>query len=125
MIFANSDNEITIVYNSNSQLAKEVLAYAKSENLPIREIDTAHTHVSGTQWAELADRLDIKLKDLVNPEHPDYSQYFEEYDFEDANWLKFLEKNPQAVKGPIAFRGDHIRIMTNPQDMVHFNDKTS
>jgi arsenate reductase-like glutaredoxin family protein len=36
---ATSDRQITIFYNSDSDSAKQTLAYAKAEGLPIQKID--------------------------------------------------------------------------------------
>ena len=62
---ATSDRQITIFYISSSKRAKQTLAYAKSEGLPIQEIDMLKTALTGTQIAELSDRLGILVKDLI------------------------------------------------------------
>jgi len=52
---ATSDRQITWFYSSKSSRAKQTLAYAKAEGLPIREVDILKTKLIGTQIAELAD----------------------------------------------------------------------
>jgi len=54
---ASSDRQITLFYSSGSSRAKQTLAYAKAEGLPIRKIDISKTPLTGTQIAELAGRL--------------------------------------------------------------------
>ena len=39
MAFTNTDNEITLIYNSDDHIGKQVLAYAHTEGIPIRDID--------------------------------------------------------------------------------------
>lgn len=92
--------------------------------MPVREIEVSHTHVSGTQWSELASRLGIAIADLINKEHPNYSQKHEkDVDMEDHNWLKFLEHNTETLRAPIAMKGENIRLVEDPQDMLHFDIK--
>ena len=77
---ATSNRQITLFYSSKSRRAKQTLAYAKSEGVAIQEIDILKTPITGTQIAELAGRLNIEIKDLVNQEHPSYKSHFEHHD---------------------------------------------
>ena len=56
---ATSDRQITLFYSSKSVRAKQTLAYAKAEGIPIQEIDILKTRLTGTQ---IADRLHMELK---------------------------------------------------------------
>jgi len=56
---ATSERQITLFYSSKSERAKQTLAYAKAEGVPIQQIDILKTKLTGTQIAELADRLHI------------------------------------------------------------------
>lgn len=70
---ATSDRQITLYYIAESSRAKQTLAFAKSEGLQMLEVDILKTPLTGTQIAELADRLGLEIKDLVNQEHPSYT----------------------------------------------------
>jgi len=59
---ATSDRQVTLYNSSKSIRAKQTLAYAKAEDLPIQEIDILKTKLTGTQIAELADRLHLEVK---------------------------------------------------------------
>jgi len=61
-----SDRQITLFYSSKSSRAKQTLAYAKAEGLPIQEIDILKTKLTGTQIVELAERLNLLVADLIN-----------------------------------------------------------
>jgi len=115
---ATSDRQITIYYNSTSNRAKQTLAYAKAEGLPILEIDLLKTDLTGTQIAELAARLHIEIKDLVNQNHPSYTSHFEHYNFSDEDWIKMIRRNPQILKQPIALRGDKTIMVETPSDII-------
>ncbi len=121
MIFASTDKEITIIYSSDDRRGKQVLGYAQQEKFPIREVDTVHTTVTSSQWAEFADRMGIHVKDLVNTENTEYLNTFDkDADFDQHDWLSLLEKNPSFLKAPIVMKGEKIVFMENPQDMLQF-----
>ena len=77
---ATSNRQITLFYSSDSIRAIKTLAYARTEGLPIQQIDILKSPLTGTEIAELADRLDIKIHYLVNQEHPSYKSKFLEHD---------------------------------------------
>ena len=115
---ATSDRQITIYYNTNSVRAKQALAYAKAEGLAIQPIDILKTPLTGTQIAELANRLGIEVKDLVNQEHPAYTNKFESVELSSADWITLIKHNPEIMKQPIALRGDHTILVETPSDMT-------
>ncbi len=116
---ATSENQITLYYNSNSGRAKQTLAYAKAEGLPIQEIDILKTKLTGTQILELADKLHLEVEDLVNQEHPSYESQFEHHNFSTDDWIKMIQHNPEIMKQPIALRGDVTILIKTPTDIVN------
>ena len=115
---ATSDRQITLYYSSKSVRAKQTLAYAKAEGLPIQEIDILKTRLTGTQIAELADKLNLEIKDLVNQEHPAYKLHFEPHNFSSEDWIKMIQNNPDIMKQPIALRGDKTILVETPTDII-------
>ena len=115
---ATSNRQITLYYNSNSTRAKKTLAYAKAEGLPILEIDISKSPLTGTQIAELSDRLKIEVKDLVNQDHPAYMQKFEHHELSEIDWIKMIQHNPEIMKQPIAIRGDITILVDSPTDII-------
>ena len=115
---ATSDRQITIYYSSNSVRAKQALAYAKSEGLAIQPIDILKTPLTGTQIAELANRLGIEVKDLVNQEHPAYTKKFDQVELSSDDWIKMIKHNPEIMKQPIALRGNQTILVETPSDMI-------
>ena len=109
MIFANTDKEITLIYNSNEHIGKQILAYAHIEKIPIHDIDLAHMKLTTTHWAELASRMGINICDLINTEDSDFLQKFGQMDqFSEDDWLKLLVNNPSILKAPIVMKGNKI-----------------
>lgn len=115
---ATSHRQITLFYNSNSSRAKQTIAYAKAEGLPILEIDMLKTKLTGTQIAELADKLKMEIKDLVNQKHPTYSQKFEHHNLSENDWIKMIQHNPEIMKQPIALRGNITILVETPTDII-------
>jgi len=115
---ATSKRQITLIYNPKSVRAKKTLAYAKAEGFPIREINISKTKLTGTQIAEIADKLNVKIKDLVNQNHPAYTQQFDYYDFSDRDWIKMIQHHPEIMKQPIAMRGDITILVETPSDII-------
>jgi len=115
---ATSNRQITLFYSSKSRRAKQTLAYAKSEGVAIQEIDILKTPITGTQIAELAGRLNIEIKDLVNQEHPSYKSHFEHHDLSENDWIKMIRHNPEIMKQPIALRGDVTILVETPTDII-------
>lgn len=115
---ATSDRQITLYYSSKSVRAKQTLAYTKAEGLPIQEIDILKTRLTGTQIAELADKLNLEIKDLVNQEHPAYKLHFEPHNFSSEDWIKMIQNNPEIMKQPIALRGDKTILVETPTDII-------
>jgi len=121
MIFANSDKEITLIFHSEEHVGRQVLAYTQSENIPIHDIDLAHIRLTPTHWAELVSKMRINVRDLVNTEHPNFSQKFgADKNVSEDDWLTLLVQNPEILKGPIVMKGDKIVLIRNPQDMLYF-----
>jgi arsenate reductase len=121
-MFSSSDKVITVIYHSDDHIGKEVLSYAQTKEMPVRDIDIAKTKVSESSWAEFADKLGIEIKDLINTQHPNFQQHYDEdIDLSDHDWLKFLEHNTATLRAPIVMKGDKIKMMSNPQDMLQFN----
>ncbi|WNH07761.1 arsenate reductase family protein [Thalassobellus suaedae] len=115
---ATSDRQITLFYSSKSVRAKQTLAYAKAEGLPIQDIDILKVKLTGTQITELADRLHIEIKDLVNQEHPAYTSRFEHHNFSSEDWIKMIRSNPEIMKQPIALRGKKTILVETPTDII-------
>jgi arsenate reductase len=115
---ATPKRQITLFYSSKSRRAKQTLAYAQTKGLPIQEIDILKTPLTGTQIMELAKRLHLEVKDLVNQEHPSYSSAMEHHNFSDEDWIKTIQHNPSILKQPIAMHDEKIILVETPTDII-------
>lgn len=120
-LFANTEKELTIIYFSGDHIGRQILAYAHTEGLPIHDIDLAHTTLTESHWAEIADRMGVDVKELVNTEDTDFLQKFRGVDnLSDKDWLTLIRKNPDILRAPVVMKGEKVVMMSNPQDMLYF-----
>ena len=115
---AKSDRQITLYYSSKSVRAKQTLVYARAEGFPIREVDILKTPLTGTQLCEIAQRLGLEVKDLVNQDHPAFARKFGETELSTNDWIKLIQHNPDILKQPIAIRGDLTILVETPTDII-------
>lgn len=126
-VIAKSNREITLYYNSESQIGKQGYAYAQSSDKKVRGIDISKTKVTGTQWSELAENLHIPIKDLIDTEHPDFiKEYGEEpVSMEDHDWLKIIQHSPKLVTYPIVIMGEEYHQLTSGADLKKYLEPNS
>ena len=121
MIFANTNREITLIYNSKEHIGLQILAYAQTENIPIHYINLLHVKLTPSHWIEIASRMKIKVHDLINKEDADFLQKFGHLNnLSEEDWVKLLIHNPDILRAPIVMKGDKVVFMSNPQDMLYF-----
>lgn len=98
--------------------AKQTLVYAKAEGLKLQEVDILKTPLTGTQIAELANRLNVEVKDLVNQGHPAYAEKFEHHNLSNDDWLKMMQHNTEIIRQPIALHSDTTILVETPTDII-------
>ncbi len=117
-VISTSERQITVFYNSNSDKAKQTLAYARTHGLAIEEIDVLKHHFTGTQITEMAFRLGIEVNELVNQEHFKYRKKFNFKDFSSEDWITMIQNHPDILKQPIVFWGSKTILVETPTDIL-------
>lgn len=115
---ATSRRLITIFYHPESIRAKKAIAYAKAEGLDLQEINILKTTLTGTQIAEIADRLNLNIKDLVNQDHPVFRAIYQPTDLSSEDWIKLIRRHPEIMKQPIAISGKKTVLVETPSDII-------
>lgn len=113
-----SNRQVTLYYNSNSEKDKKILATAQAKGYAIEEVDLQKTELTGTQIAELADRMNIRVADLINQDHATYKANFENHDYSADDWIKMIQNNPEILRHPIALRGARIMFVKTSTDIL-------
>ncbi len=120
-IFSTDEKQITLIYNSKTLLGRKTLAYVNSSRKKIRNINTSKTDITETQWAELTDHLNIKIRDLINTNHPDFKKYYNNaVNLDDHDWLKLIKHRPELVKFSILIDGDRYHLIDKPTDFFKY-----
>ncbi|MBC3846286.1 hypothetical protein H8K90_07840 [Winogradskyella echinorum] len=117
-VFSDDDRQITCVYNSKSNKDKQTLAYLTASEKRLLSLDISKEEITGTQWAELAVRLDKKLCNLIDKEQIDGDIT----NFSDSDCITILRENPSALKGAIVFTEHIAKLILNPSKVLEFID---
>lgn len=117
-VISTSDGQITLFYNSKTQSGKQTLAYARTHGLPLEKVDILKTQLTGTQITELANRLGIKIDEMVNQEHYKYRRKFTAQCFTSEDWITVIQNHPEIMKQPIALRGNRTVLVETPTDII-------
>ena len=117
-VFSDDNRQITCVYNSKATTGKQTLAYITASEKSVLPLDISTEQITGTQWAELAERLETNLCHLINSKEiaGDISS------FTDSDCITILRENPSALKGAIVFTKDKAKLITNPSKVLEFID---
>ena len=122
-VFSNDNKKITCIYNGESDVDAQTLGYLKASEKALLAIDITKDTITGTQWAELADKLEAPLYKLINN---DVVEDNDVSSFSDDDCIKILRENPEALNGAIIFSGDKAMQIQNPTNAQKFiNDDTA
>ncbi|APQ19350.1 arsenate reductase family protein [Maribacter hydrothermalis] len=123
-VIAKNKRKIILYYNSESSIGKQTLAYVTSSEKDILSVDISKTKVTGTQWAEIANGLNINISDLINTNHPDFVNIYgkEPIEMEEEDWLKILEKEPNVLAYPIIIKGNRYVQLKSPSNFLKYID---
>jgi arsenate reductase-like glutaredoxin family protein len=108
-VISKDKRKISIYYHSENSIGKQAFAYANVSDKKLHSVDISKTKVTGTQWAELASKLELNVSDLIDTENSyfkhDYGENIPE--MEQHDWLKILENKPYLLKYPIVINGEN------------------
>lgn len=123
---ATSPRQIVLFYNSKSKKHRECRAYAEAADVDLLPIDISETKVTGTEWAEVAEVLDMKVVELTDTEHPDFTAaYAKDSSPTSDGVIKLLQNNPETLIHPIAIRGKKGVIAKLYNDILKLQDGDS
>lgn len=121
MIFANTNKQITLIYNSEEPIGRQILANALTEKITVHDIDLKHIKLTPTQWASLASELNADIGELVDTKGARFLKKFGQVeDLTSQDWLSLLAHNPDILKAPIILKGSKTGMITDPQDLLYF-----
>tara|TARA_R110000868_G_scaffold28633_2_gene107206 strand:- start:63029 stop:63442 length:414 start_codon:yes stop_codon:yes gene_type:complete len=121
-VISKDNNKITLYYNSKNSIGKQCYAYVQASEKKVLGVDLSKTKVTGTQWSELAENLNIPIKDLIDVNHADFVREYgsDKVDMEPNDWLKILEKKPKLVQFPILIFGTSFYQLKSGADFKKY-----
>lgn len=119
---ARNDNQLTLVYSSATRQGKRARAHVDAVKFTeIQTIDVATSKLTGTQWTEIAQGLNIPMKELINYEEVDEDEEEQmKGDFDDNAYISILNNNPKLFTHSVVIMGDTMKQITNPTDIQQF-----
>ncbi|MCR1023433.1 hypothetical protein NQT66_01345 [Cellulophaga baltica] len=126
-VISTNKNKITLFYNSENSIGKQCYGYVQASDKEVLGIDISKTNITGTQWAELAEKLEIPVKQLIDTEHPDFVELYGDkaIDMEAHDWIKILDKNPKLVQFPVLVFGENYYQLTSGADFKKYLEANS
>lgn len=113
------DNEIKFYYNSKKYNDSKALGYAETLKKKINVHDISKTELTQTQIAELAEKMNLKVRDLVDKNDELYLKEYKDKDLPNTEWLKLLQSNPNLMRTPIAMTSTETFIVEDPYLFVN------
>lgn len=106
----NETAELTLIYNSDKHDDKKARGYVESlQGFKIKTIDLATESITETQLAEVADKLQIPIEELLDPTYDDHiSVHTEGLKLMDRHsLLTLMTHDTKLISTPIAIIGKH------------------
>jgi arsenate reductase len=117
----NQNREITVYLGGNDYKDTQTVAYAKSEGYAVRSVDVRKESFTGTQLLQLADKMEIKLPDLIDQQKPFFKTLSAQNTYNTEGWMELILNNPEIIKTPIIQRGNKVYFIDTPTDALKIN----
>ncbi|WP_298318510.1 hypothetical protein [uncultured Aquimarina sp.] len=125
-VISTDKNKIILIYNSDISLGKQTYSYVKSSDKDILAIDTSKTKITGTQWLEIADGLNLDISDLIQKEFPNYRKLYDpKVKLKPEDWIKIIQNHPEVVWFPILIMGNSFYLIKAPSDFINLTNADS
>jgi arsenate reductase-like glutaredoxin family protein len=111
-------NQITCIYASGSKFSDQIQAFLASADKATLKIDKCKTMPSDTQWHDIAERLEISLKSLIDTQK--LKLFDQTSDFDEESLVKILANHPEALKGAIVMEGERISHILRYTQLLEF-----
>ncbi len=117
----NQEREITVYLGGNDFKDTQTIAYAKSEGYAVNSVDVRKENFTGTQLLQLADKMNIKLSDLIDQSKPAYKTLTNQETYTTEGWMELILNNPEIINTPIIQRGNKVFFIDTPTDALKIN----
>ena len=122
----NRSNEITLIYHSEKPDDRKALGYADSiRAFALKTLDLRKDYLTETQLAEIANKLDVGVRDLVDVSYAEGDQGTRFEQMDDADILNLLTHQPMLIQTPILIVGKKAFRYDSSYGLISENGRTS
>ncbi|WP_124980375.1 hypothetical protein [Nonlabens xiamenensis] len=120
---ATDPRQLILIYNSVQKNHREIHAYAVSADKNLLAIDVSKDKVAGTVWTEIADLLQVRVRDLIHTDHAIFEEkYGKNHDVDCDGAIKILQHEPDMLIFPYLIRGGQAKETRLYSDVLEFFD---
>ena len=107
----NEPRELTLIYHSDKTDDKKARGYVESlPSVAIKTLDLAQEKITETQLAQIADKMEVPIKELIDITYDDRFISIEEKEalkqMDKTQLLTLIKHNPKLLATPILILGD-------------------
>jgi arsenate reductase-like glutaredoxin family protein len=100
-----AENEMLFIYNSGNKSDREALGYAKGlKSYVLKEFDVKRDRLSETQLKEIANQINVKVRDLIDITSDTYVDQYASANLADTDLLITLSREPELLRTPIVLK---------------------
>jgi arsenate reductase-like glutaredoxin family protein len=110
-MFNNGNREITLIYNSDKSDDKKARGYLESiQGYCIKTFDLAKERITETQLAQLAEKMNAAIEDLIDPTYDDHIGVHREglKLIEREQMLTLMRNDPKLIRTPLLVIGKKV-----------------
>ncbi len=109
----------SVTYNSATHSDRAALGYAKAiKNYTLKEFDIAKDFFTETQIKEIANRLNVNPRDLINTQSDIYLGRYADTNLGEEDTLVALKKEPLLMRTPIMLYHDSAQFINSQYDLI-------
>jgi len=117
---------IKLYYSSESRIGKQAVGYVNASYKDVLAVDIMKSNVTGTQWKDMAEHLNLTIGELIDKEHPKFQEnYDHDANLSEDGWIKILDEKPEVFTNAIAIIGNDYILVENPSDIEKYLDPNS
>jgi arsenate reductase-like glutaredoxin family protein len=110
LMIENEPRELTLIYHSEKTDDKKARAYVESfPSLAIKTLDLARENVTETQLAQIGDKMQVPIAEMVDISYDDRSTVFRQTEnikqMDSGELLTLIRHNPKLLATPILIIG--------------------
>jgi arsenate reductase len=126
IMIENQPNEITLIYHSEKPDDRKARGYADSiKAFTLKTLDLRRDCLTETQLAEVADKLKVPIRELVDLTYADRSDRANIGHMDDADILNLLAHQPMLIQTPILIVGKKAFRYDSSYALISENGRTS